>query len=265
MNYVSRRSKIRKDIAADVGITEEYMKTIFTSLGFGAKTANNPFASIRKTLGEAAYNRLMMNDQFVRIGDAMKMVRNVIAGYFPDSFDFLGRHYDPICPRTGETRKKDQKLAWIYQAMEAYAITSFGNDAVDAGYQPLLFVHDCVYFKHKLPEAVLAKITNELRDTFPFFEADHEKIYPIHTNDLIDPVYAQDAKRIEEHQALMRQLNVSVVVPNAPAHPEVSPWHDEFADWMSMNEVPEFSKRVAGSALHGGGMDLGRSWSTPTR
>lgn len=263
VNYVSRRSKIRKDIAADVGITEEYMKTIFTSLGFGAKTANNPFSSIRKTLGEAAYNRLMMNDQFVRIGDAMKMVRDVIAGYFPDSFDFLGRHYDPICPRTGETRKKDQKLAWIYQAMEAYAITSFGTDAVNAGYQPLLFVHDCVYFKHKLPEAVLAKITNDSQQTFPLLEMDHEIIHPIHTADFVDPAYAQEAKRIDEHKALMRQLSRDAL-PKASKQPEVSPWHDEFAGWMSMNDMPDFSNLVA-AALQGNRVDLGHSWVMATR
>jgi hypothetical protein len=257
LDYVSRRSQIRKSIAADVGITEEKIKEIFTSLGFGAKTADNPFASIRKTLGDAAYERLMKNDQFIRIRDAMEMVREAIADHFPDSFEFFGRHYDSLCPRTGEKRKKDQKLAWIYQAMEAYAITSFGADAVEAGYQPLLFVHDCVYFKHKLPEAVLAKITNDLQQTFPFLETDHEAIYPIHTADFVDPVYAQEAKRIEEHKALMRQLSGDAI-PKASQQPEVSPWYDEFVGWMSMNDMPDFSNLVAG-ALQGSRIDLGRS------
>ena len=263
MDYVSHRSRIRKDIAADVGVTEEKMKEIFTSLGFGAKTANNRYASIRKTLGKAAYSRLMMNDQFVKIRDAMNLVRKVIVGHYPDSFDIFGRHYDSVCPRTGKARKKDQKLAWIYQAMEAEAITRFGADAVEAGYQPLLFVHDCVYFKHKLPEAVLAKFTNDLQQTFPLLETDHEMIYPIHTAGFVDPVYALEAERIEEHKALMRQLSGDVI-PKASQQPEVSPWHDEFADWMSMNDAPYFSKLMA-RASHGNRVDLGVSWSLPTR
>ncbi|WP_432382565.1 hypothetical protein [Duganella sp. P38] len=258
VDYVSHRSRIRKAIAADVGINEEKMKEIFTSLGFGAKTANNPFASIRKTLGETAYCRLMVNDQFVRIGDAMNMVRETIAGHFPDSFEFLGRHYDSVCPRTGKTRKKDQKLAWIYQAMEAEAITRFGVDAAEAGYQPLLFVHDCVYFKHKLPEAVLSKITNDLQKTFPLLEADYEGIYPIHTDDFIDPVYAQEAKRIEQHKALIRQLSGDAMSPE-PVQTDTSPWHEEFAGWMAMSDVPDFSKFVSVEALPGGSIDLGRS------
>lgn len=259
VNYVSRRSKIRKDIAADVGITEEHMKTIFTSLGFGAKIANNPFASIRKTLGEAAYNRLMMNDQFVKIGDAMCKVREAIAGYFPDSFEFFGRHYDSVCPRTGKARTKDQKLAWIYQAMEAEAISRFGDDAVEAGYQPLLFVHDCVYFKHKLPEAVLSKITNDLRQTFALLETDHETIYPIHNDYFVDAVYAQESKRIKEHEALMRQMS-GHTAPEATPKPEISLWHDEFAGWMAMSDLPDLSKLAVGQSQRNC-IDLGRSWS----
>ena len=263
VDYVSRRSQIRRDIAADIGVKEDKIKEIFTSLGFGAKAANNPFASIRKTLGKAAYNRLMTNDQFVRIGDAMNLVRETVAEHYSDSFDFYGRRYESVCPRTGETRKKDQKLAWIYQAMEVHAITRFGADAVDAGYQPLLFVHDCVYFKHKLPEAVLAKITNDLQQTFPLLETDHEAIYPIHTADFVDPVYAQEAKRIEGHKALMRKLDSDTALESRP-QPKASPWHDEFAGWMSMNDTPDFSQLIAGTSQRNR-VDLGHSWSMPMR
>lgn len=259
VDYVHRRSHIRKEIATDVGITEEKMKTIFTSLGFGAKTADNPFASIYKTLGKTAYKRLMTNDQFVRIGDAMNLVREVIAGYFPDSFEFFDRNYNSGCPHTGKKRTKDQKLAWIYQAMEAEAISYFGYDAVKAGYQPLLFVHDCLYFKHKLPEAVLAKITKDLQQTFPLLETDHESIHPIHAADFIDPVYAQESKRIEKHKKLMRNLN-NYTSPKAPPQPEACPWHDEFAAWMSMSDMPDLAKLVD-AASQGNSVDLGRSWS----
>jgi len=264
-DYVNRRSQIRKAIAADVGISEDRIKAIFTSLGFGAKIANNPFASIRKTLGEAAYNRLMINHQFVRIGDAMIMVRETIAGSFSDSFEFFGRQYNPVCPRTGKKRTKSQKLAWLYQAMEADAITRFGAGAAEAGYQPLLFVHDCVYFKHKLPEGVLATITENIRQMFPLLEADHDDIFPIHAPDFVDAVYAQEDQRIREHQKLMRQLNGQAVAPKAVMQPETSPWLDDFAYIMSMNDLPELPELVAGSYSLGTGIDLGRSWSMAAR
>lgn len=257
-DYVNRRSHIRKSIAADVGISEEWMKTIFTSLGFGAKVANNPFASIRKKLGVIAYNRLMINDQFVKIGDAMINVRETIAGYFPDSFEFLGRQYDSVCPRTGEKRKKDQKLAWIYQAMEAEAITRFGASAVEAGYQPLLFVHDCVYFKHKLPEAVLAKITGDLQQTFPLLEADHDEIYPIHAPDFVDPVYAQAAQEVRDHRERMRQLNVQADAPGKTVKLDDQLSYDGLAHIMSVNELSALRKHLAGPYSLGTSVDVGR-------
>lgn len=261
VDYVSHRSRIRKDIAADVGITEEKVKEIFTSLGFGAKTANNPYASIRKTLGKAAYSRLMMNDQFVRIRDAMNLVREVIAGHYPDTFEFRGRHYDSICPRTGETRKKDQKLAWIYQAMEAEAITRFGADAVEAGYQPLLFVHDCVYFKYKLPEAVLAKITNDLQQTFPLLETDHEIIYPIHTADFVDPVYAQAEREAREHRERTRKLSdqTKESVKTVELDDQVS--YDGLAHIMSVSDISTLRKNLAGPYSLGASVDVGRIWN----
>lgn len=257
VDYVSHRSRIRKEIAADVGISEEKMKEIFTSLGFGAKTANNPFASIRKTLGEAAYIRLMMNDQFVRIGDAMNVVREVIAGYFPDSFEFFGRHYYPVCPRTGDKRKKDQKLAWIYQAMEAEAITRFGADAAEAGYQPLLFVHDCVYFKDRLSEAVLAEITNDLRKTFPLLETDHEKIHPIHTEDYVDPVYVQAAKEVRDHRERVRKTNR--LTKTVELDDQAS--YDGLAHIMSVSDLSALRKKLAGPYSLGTSVDVGRIWN----
>lgn len=257
-DYVNRRSTIRKSIAADVGISEEWMKTIFTSLGFGAKVANNPFASIRKKLGAVAYNRLMMNDQFVKIGDAMINVRETIAGYFPDSFEFLSRHYESVCPRTGKKRKKDQKLAWIYQAMEAEAITRFGASAVEAGYQPLLFVHDCVYFKHKLPVGVLAKITEDLRQTFPLLEVDHDEIHPIHAPDFVDPVYAQAAQEVRDHRERMRQPNVQADAPSKTVKLDDQLSYDGLAHIMSVSELSALRRHLAGPYSLGTSVDVGR-------
>lgn len=256
--YVKRRSHIRKAIASDVGISEDKMKTIFTSVGFGAKMANNPFASIRKTLGETGYNRLMINDQFSRIVCAMIMVRETICGYFPDTFEFLGRYYTSVCPRTGNKRTKDQKLAWLYQAMEANAITRFGADAAEAGYPPLLFVHDCVYFRHKLPERVLENITQDMQYTFPSLEADHGDIYPIHTSDFVDAVYAQENQEIKEHRNRMRQLEEHCTMPEDAVQPEATHSYDGLAHIMSASDIAALRKQLAGPYSLGVSFDVGR-------
>lgn len=208
IDYVKHRTAIRKSIAEAVGVSEKKVKTIFTSLGFGAKTVNNPYMSIRGELNQAKFDALMRNSQFTAIRDAMERVRKTVAGHFPDSFEFLGRRYSSTCPRTGKKRTNDQKLAWLYQVMESDAVTYFGKQAQDAGYQPTLFVHDCVYFKHKLPEGVLYRTFSELNITYPLLEADHDSVYPIHTKDYVDPAYAKESQRVAEHRQRMRQLKM---------------------------------------------------------
>lgn len=204
IDYVKNRSRIRKTIAEAIGISEEKMKIVFTSLGFGARTANNPYASIRGKLGGKAYNALMANQQFIAVRDGMDRVRKTIADHFPEKFDFVrGSHYSPVCPRTGKKRKADQKLAWIYQAMEADVIARFAAAVQEAGYDPILFVHDCLYFKHRLPEHILCKIIGELKADYPLLEFDHEAIHPIHADDYVDPVHSAAQQDEAEHLKLI--------------------------------------------------------------
>jgi len=63
----------------------------------------------------------------------------------------------------------------------------------------------------------------------------------------------------------MRQLNGQAVAPKAVMQPETSPWLDDFAYIMSMNDLPELPELVAGSYSLGTGIDLGRSWSMAAR
>lgn len=239
VDYVKNRTQIRKSIATEVGISEMRMKAIFTSLGFGARTANTPYASIRKSLGAKAHQALMNNEQFVAIKDAMDRVRATVAAYFPQSFGFVGgRYYSDQCPRTGKKRTADQKLAWIYQAMEADAITCFGQLAQEAGQQPILFVHDCVYFKNKLPDAVLERAFDELRVMYQLVSVDHEKIYPIHTADYEDPDYAAARQQEDEHKLLMKRLEAEFIT-------EVS------EDWSSRAEPRCEELEQLMTALHG--------------
>lgn len=234
VDYVKNRSRIRQAIAESVGITEKKMKTVFTSLGFGARTADNRYSSIRQLLGADSHKALMANSQFVEIKAAMNRVRKVIADRFPDSFDFLGRYYSSACPKSGKQRKTDQKLAWIYQVMESEVITYFGQRAQEAGYDPVLFVHDCVYFKQKLPGSLLEKIFDELRVTYPLVAADHERIEPIRTEDHKNPEHVAADQQVAEHKLLMRRLEAdaanSVEVSAASTFVPIS---DEFELWMT--------------------------------
>ena len=252
VDYVKNRSQIRAAIAESVGITEKKMKTVFTSLGFGARTANNHHSSIRKLLGADAHEALMANSQFVEIKTAMDRVRKVIANFFTDNFTYLGRQYTSACTRTGKQRNADQKLAWIYQVMESDVITYFGQRAQEEGYDPILFVHDCVYFKQQLPGSLLQKIFDELRVTYPLVAVDHERIEPIRTVDHKNPEYVAADQQIAEHKLLMRQLEADVATPvEVSAASTFDPISDEFEPWMTA---------LYGPAGEGGQRSGQKSW-----
>lgn len=184
IEYIKDRSEIRKTIAEELGIEEDKVKGIFSSLGFGAKLVDNPYMSIRKELGPIGYEQLMANKEFHYISQAFKLVKATILEHFSsDNFTFMGLKYNPIDPNSDSVvpkkRNKNQKLAWIYQAMESKAIADFGSMASEYGYQPALFAHDCVYFKTKLPEIRLASIHSELRREFPLLSFEYELVIPI--------------------------------------------------------------------------------------
>lgn len=209
LDYVTNRVRIRRHIAASIGITEEKMKGIFNSLGFGATLADNPFTSIRKGLGPERYELLMANKEFHHINQAFKLVKEaILQAYKLNNFVFKGLQYDQIDPNSDplspKKRNNNQKLAWIYQAMESSAAAQFGSMACDFGFQPMLFAHDCIYFKRKLPARHFHSIISELRREFPLLQVEHESIIPIH--DGTGPV--QDAfdryeEMIDSHKAFV--------------------------------------------------------------
>lgn len=179
-SYIKYRSEIRSSIAKDVGVSEDRIKAIFTSLGFGAEVKNNPFNSIRGTLGADCYAKLLANGTFARIKADLDAVTATIHQHFPnDSFEFYGRTYSGINPKDGTKRSKNQKLAWIYQCMEQQAIRTFMTLVPDE-FQHLLTVHDCVYLAKALPGPVVQDIKFLLAEEFPLLTFDHEAIFPIH-------------------------------------------------------------------------------------
>jgi hypothetical protein len=207
--YITHRETIRKNIAKSIGITEKKAKGIFSSLGFGAKLSNNPYNTIASELGPERYELLTANKEFHHISKAFKLVQaTILDHYSSSSFTFMGLQYDNVDPKsdplTPKKRNRNQKLAWIYQAMESTAIAQFAAMAVELGYNPMLFAHDCVYFKHQIPTSYFHSIISELRREFPLLQVEREAITPIH--DGTGPV--QDAfdryeDMIDSHKAFV--------------------------------------------------------------
>lgn len=176
--YVKHRSRIRSRIAKQVGISDEWAKSVFTALGFGAKLSDTPFNAIRKQLGKAKLDLLKGNDEFAAIAGQFRVVcKTILSTFSGDGFELCGRTYSATDPRTGCKRTPNQKLAWIYQCLESAALQTF-IDHADAS--PLLAAHDCLYFKHKIPASLTEDIAYLLSQRFELLRFEHEQITPIH-------------------------------------------------------------------------------------
>ncbi len=219
LDYIKNREKIRNRIARDVGITVDAVKTIFTSLGFGAEIKNNCHSSIRSALakaarqqhdssvwldkdvwnnlGESEFLRLVSNLTFAEIYDNLTHINATLLNAFAsDDFEINGFAYNATDPKTGKKRNKRQKLAWIYQALEFMAMTQFADLA---GQEPLLTTHDCIYFKQKLPNYLVLDITVKLQQSFPYLRFEHEKIYPIADSEQFDKRFEEQLAFENEH------------------------------------------------------------------
>lgn len=199
-DYVTQRSVIRKRIAEDIGISEDWMKDIFTSLGFGAGLVDNPHKSIRGKLGAKKYNQLMSNPEFALIASQLDMITATIHAHTPnEGFVLRGKVYSPINPKDNRKRSKSQKLAWIYQVMESDALGLF-MALIPPEYAVLLQVHDCIYLKHKLPSHHVADIKRQLMQQYPYLNFEHEYVIPIHANKDHGIRETQIDKRIASHK-----------------------------------------------------------------
>jgi hypothetical protein len=199
LDYVKNRQVIRKRIAAQLGISEGVVKTIFTALGFGAELKNNQHNAIRGALAAAAriqhdttvrlersiynnlgaeeFKQLVNNQAFGFIYEELQAINATIIEYFKVNELVLGDvTYSETDPRTGKKRNERQKLAWIYQALESMAMMQFAELAQQ---EPLLTTHDCLYFKEELPASAVVDITVKLQETFRFLRFEHQAIYPI--------------------------------------------------------------------------------------
>jgi len=181
-SYIKYRAPIRTRIAKKVGISEDWIKTVFTSLGFGAEVKDNPYNTIRSKLGKEKFNILVANQEFANIKHELDVVRRTIlksAQFSGDEFT-LGKYtYKHIDSKSGLKRTKNQKIAWIFQAIERMAL-EIVIEKMPENFSMLLPVHDCLYVKQRLPAHVLLDLKDEMRQLVPLLDFEQELIIPIH-------------------------------------------------------------------------------------
>ncbi len=199
--YVRYRSAIRKRIAEDVGVTEEWMKGIFTALGFGAALKDNPYNTIRAKLGQEKYHKLLCNAEFMLIKQQLDQVSAVILNDVgKGDFEFLGRTYTEVNPKDGTKRTKNQKLAWLYQCMESDALDAIVN-LIPEGYKIKLLVHDCVYLDRRITSQHIADIKWALQNRYALLNFVGEEIVPIHASAFVSKREQEIANFEQEHWA----------------------------------------------------------------
>jgi len=202
-DYIRYRKNIRTRIAKEVGISEDAVKSVFTSLGFGARPINNPFNAIRRQVYTAdAYERLINQTEFKFITEDLKTINATIDAYLPDQ-DFewnLGLRYQ-YQNANGRRKTVNQKLAWIYQNTEAYLTKKF-IQLIESmtGLTPLMTVHDCVYYRQKLPTSAVIDCQIILREEYEYIRIEHEDIWPIGTDQQFNQRFEQDNLEEQEHK-----------------------------------------------------------------
>jgi len=225
-HYIQKRTIIRKRIAKKIGVSEEWMKTIFTSLGFGAELKNNPFSSIRRKLGKEKYAQLIANTEFMEIKNALDVVRDTVLTcdvFQSDAFKIGNQQYSAIDSKTEKKRSTNQKLAWIYQASERYAL-DIVISKLPHNYDMLLPVHDCIYVKQSLTSNVGHDLKFEMREIFPLLDFEQELVFPIHAaadhqlfNGVIAAEEAQHKKRMAEEEVAARGYVSKFNSPELPS------------------------------------------------
>jgi len=118
-NYIQNRTAIRKQVAIDLGVSEEIVKQVFTSIGFGAKLS--PTGSIANLLG---------NKHLVMMFQAHPVVKPIIKE-FRKCFNQLKKM--AVCDNPKH----------IFHTLQSKIVSEFIRAS---GQIPNLIIHDNVYF-----------------------------------------------------------------------------------------------------------------------
>ena len=225
LDYIKNRQIVRKRIAKELNVSEELIKSIFNSLGFGAELIDNQFHAIRKELAKYArkqqnltgerleqdiynnlgadeYNLLINNVTFSQIYKELQLINSTIINYCKDNELVInGRTYCDINPNNNKKRNDKQKLAWIYQGLESMAMQQFNDFAIEVQeIESLLTTHDCLYFKQRLTAESIKDINYHLNKTFQYLRFEHEEIYPIVEDEFFNARYSEQDMDSQRHK-----------------------------------------------------------------
>lgn len=178
IDYAKNRSSIRQRIADEIGISKDWMKEIFTAIGFGAQLKRNKNCAIFHKLKGNKYDLLVKHVEFMAIKKCFDKVTAVLLKHCKDDdFELCGKKYCNT-DKDGKNRNSRQKLAWIYQCLESAALGIFYEE-VQKHREVKLLVHDCIYVDTQLNPDIAADIKYKLRQVFPYLDFEGDKIKPI--------------------------------------------------------------------------------------
>jgi len=198
--YVRNRTQIRQRIARNTGRAEWEIKSVFTSLGFGARPQANWRSSIARIMGGAYGVEQLLRDQTFRtIYRELLLVRRTVSNFFASLP--AGWQLFQGCQYPAGRRNTNQMLAWIYQNTEAYLTQQFVDYvAQQTQQQPRLTVHDAVYYSQRIPSEVLRDARLRLSEQFALVRVTAEQIIPISTEGYRQQLYQAEQARQEQHR-----------------------------------------------------------------
>jgi hypothetical protein len=145
--------------------------------------------------------------EFMHLWGDMETVRTTILTAYSDEFSIMGIQYNKYDP-TGNPLKRrvrtpQQKLLWIYQALESFVLSQLMAHTHTNGHQHLLSTHNGVYFKEKLPVSMISDIVLHLKSTFPLINISHRKIYPLTTDEEHNKATIEYDALVETHRKMI--------------------------------------------------------------
>lgn len=208
-DFMGNRTRMREFIARETGLPVSVIKEVFTAVGFGAESVDNPYKAVRSLIrSQAHYDRLVSNQHYQWIEEEFKHINSVISEHFPrEDFEFLGGYrYQHRDATTGRAKKDGRRLAWIYQNVESH-LTRQAQELIHqaTGQQPLMTVHDCLYYQQPIPASVLVDTQLALREQFEFVRLEHEAIWPIGTPERFAAIGDSWQQEELEHRARIQQ------------------------------------------------------------
>lgn len=248
--YVRNRNQIRQRIARNTGRAEWEIKSVFTSLGFGARPQANWRSSIARIMGGAYGVEQLLRDQTFRtIYRELLLVRRTVANFFaslPAGWElFQG------CQYPAGRRNTNQMLAWIYQNTEAYLTQQFVDYVAEhTQQQPRLTVHDAVYYSQRIPAEVLRDAKLLLSEQFALVRISAEQIIPISTDSYRQQLYQEQQALEQRHRLHIEQEEQQARVYQARCAEIIADQHrirpvpaQSAADWDTWDPEsdPEFA------------------------